>query len=78
MTMVYDADLKQRVESFLRQKKVMRRDNVCVEVTEGLVTLDGRVRSYYEKQLFLSACQRVAGVMSVVDNINVESLVDAA
>lgn len=78
MTVVYDADLKQRVENFLRQKKVMRRDNVCIEVNKGLVTLDGRVRSYYEKQLFLSACQRVAGVMHIEDNIDVESLVDAA
>lgn len=74
MTGMRDADLKQRVVNFLQQKNVMRRDNVFVDVQEGLVTLGGRVGTYYEKQLFLSACQRVAGVVSVVDNIAVESL----
>ena len=33
--------------------------------------LRGAVRSYYEKQLAVNCCQRVAGVINVVDAIQV-------
>lgn len=71
MSFSRDWDLKQRVVNFLGQKQVARRDQVRVDVTEGLVTLHGYVRSFYEKQLIISACQRVAGVISIIDNVQV-------
>ena len=73
MSFSRDWDLKQRVVNFLRQKNVLRRENVRVDVTEGLVTLHGHVRSYYEKQLLISACRRVAGVISIIDEVTVLS-----
>lgn len=73
MSFSRDWDLKQRVVNFLRQKNVLRRENVRVDVTDGLVTLHGHVRSYYEKQLLISACRRVAGVISVSDEVAVLS-----
>ena len=66
-----DADLKRRVESFLfeRNRKALR--TVDVDVVQGSVILHGRVNSFYEKQLCLSCCQRVAGVLKLVDEIEV-------
>lgn len=71
MSFSRDWDLKQRVVNFLRQKHVMRGENVRVDVADGLVTLRGHVRTYYERQLLISACRRVAGVISIVDELDV-------
>lgn len=78
MTFARDWDMKQRLINFLRQKEVLRRDNVRVDVTEGLVTLSGFVHSFYEKQLLISACQRVAGVISIIDDLIVVDTKQAA
>jgi phosphate-selective porin OprO and OprP len=40
-----------------------------VEVCHGVVTLHGRVRNYYERQVALSYVRRQPGVIDVVDNI---------
>ena len=73
MSFSRDWDLKQRVVNFLRQKNVLRHENVRIDVTEGLVTLRGHVRSFYEKQLLISACRHVAGVISIMDEVEVIS-----
>jgi osmotically-inducible protein OsmY len=39
----------------------------------GVVTLAGRARSFYEKQLLLSAVRRVPGVERIVDEVAVVS-----
>lgn len=42
-----------------------------VEARDGIVTLSGTVRTYYEKQLSQQRCKRVAGVIRLVDNVEV-------
>ena len=44
---------------------------ILVEVQNGTVVLKGRVQSFYERQLCLSCCQRVAGVVRLIDQIEV-------
>jgi osmotically-inducible protein OsmY len=67
-----DRDLEQRVANYLfnRRKPTSRR--IDVKVVGGTVTLCGRVRSFYERQLCIHCCQRVAGVRGLVDRIEVE------
>lgn len=64
-------DLKRRVENFLAGRNLPGLRHLDVEVTGGVVTLKGRVRSFYEKQLANHCCRRVAGVHEVVDGIDV-------
>jgi osmotically-inducible protein OsmY len=67
-----DADLEKRTRIFLAQKNVSAFRRIAVSVSEGTVRLRGRVRSFYEKQLCLNCCQHVAGVIRVIDEIDVE------
>jgi hypothetical protein len=38
-----------------------------------VVTLTGRVRTYYEKQLSQQRCRRVAGVVQLIDKVDVSN-----
>jgi osmotically-inducible protein OsmY len=64
-------DLRRRILNFLAGRNLPGLRHVDVEVTEGVVMLSGRVRSFYEKQLANHCCRRVAGVHEVVDSIDV-------
>ncbi|HND53079.1 MAG TPA: BON domain-containing protein [Pirellulaceae bacterium] len=66
-----DVDLERRVLSYLMQRQVPALRRITVAVQGGVVTLTGRVQSFYERQLCLSCCQRVAGVRQLVDLIEV-------
>ena len=66
-----DDDLQLRVESFLKSRHFPAFDSLSVEVHHGSVTLSGALCSYYEKQVALSSCQRVAGVLTLIDNVDV-------
>ena len=44
---------------------------VEVEVRQGVVTILGRVNTFYERQLCISCCQRVAGVINMNDKVEV-------
>ena len=67
-----DADLQRRVRSFLatRSEPALRR--IDIDADCGRVTLRGLVRSFYERQLAVHCCRRVAGVTEVIDQINVQ------
>ncbi len=64
-----DEDVLQRVSNFLGSRHFPAFRNLDVSVSEGTVTLAGNVCSYYEKQVAITSCQHVAGVMSLVDEI---------
>ncbi len=66
-----DEDLQQRVVSYLfdRQRPSLRK--ISVNVDNGTVTLTGKLDSFYEKQLCISSCQRVAGVIRLIDRLDV-------
>lgn len=66
-----DQDLKRRVVSFLHERHVPGLRHLKVEVANGTVVLRGRVNSFYEKQLCQNCCRRVAGVVSLVDEVTV-------
>lgn len=66
-----DQELERRVANFLAQRHVATLRNIQVAAKDGIVTLRGLVQSFYERQLCLSCCQRVAGVVRLVDEIEV-------
>lgn len=67
-----DDDLRKRIESFLRSRHFAALRNLEVRVASGVATLKGDVSSFYEKQVALDACRRVAGVLCTVDQMQVE------
>lgn len=66
-----DDDLKDRVESFLFSRHFPGFRELSVQVQNGTVTVSGEVNSYYEKQIAINSCRRVAGVLGVADEIQV-------
>ncbi|MFN0017648.1 MAG: BON domain-containing protein [Pirellulaceae bacterium] len=70
-----DDDLLARnVVNFILPRVYPISNHVQVEANRGVVTLTGRVGSFYYKQLWLSGAQRVAGVRRVIDEIEVVNL----
>ena len=71
LTREHDHDLRRRVINFLHQRHVPSLRGIEVDVRDGVVTMRGEVASFYHKQLCLNCCQRVAGVVETVDEIEV-------
>ena len=71
MAITTDGDLERRVVSHLLQKHHPSLRLVEVTATNGTVVLHGKLNSFYEKQLCLNTCQRVSGVVKVVDEMEV-------
>ncbi|MEM7454835.1 MAG: BON domain-containing protein [Planctomycetota bacterium] len=69
-----DDDIRKRVLRFLSSRHFSTFRNIDVIVRHGEVTLTGTVCSFYEKQVALTSCRRVAGVLDMVDCIVVESI----
>ena len=67
-----DTDLKSRVSSFLADRLHPALRRLDVRAANGTVTLQGKVSSFHEKQLALSCCQRVAGVIRLIDEVQVQ------
>jgi osmotically-inducible protein OsmY len=65
-----DRELERRVANFLAQH-FPRLRTVEVEASQGVVTINGLVNSFYERQLCINCCQRVAGVTSLIDKVEV-------
>jgi osmotically-inducible protein OsmY len=66
-----DRELKARIVNFLSRQNVPSLRMLNVTANTGVVTIRGSVRSFYHKQLCLSCCQRVAGVVRIHDEIDV-------
>jgi osmotically-inducible protein OsmY len=65
-----DRELERRVSNFLAQH-FPRLRTVEVAASQGVVTIFGRVNSFYERQLCINCCQRVAGVTTLNDKVEV-------
>ncbi len=72
-----DADLEHRIRVFLAGLKVPALRGVTVDVEGGVARVGGEVQKFYEKQLATNCCQRVAGVVRVVNNVRVTSSASA-
>jgi len=68
-----DIELQRRVRNFLQNRCVPRTSNLKIEARGGVVTLRGTHRSFYHKQLCINCCQRVAGVLQLIDATKVSA-----
>ncbi len=68
---IADRELERRVATFLASWHFPSLRNLRVEAQGGTVVLQGRVGSYYEKQLTQQCCRRVAGVVELIDRVQV-------
>jgi len=66
-----DRELERRVISFLETKHVPALRYLEVKARAGVVTLSGRVYTFYEKQLCNQCCRRVPGVRQLVNEVDV-------
>jgi osmotically-inducible protein OsmY len=66
-----DCDLKRRVSNYLASRYFPALNRLEIDAQCGIVTLRGSVLSFYEKQVALHSCQRVAGVVQLVDDVSV-------
>ncbi|MBI3461681.1 MAG: BON domain-containing protein [Planctomycetes bacterium] len=73
-----DRELSRRIASYLVSRHVPGARWLEIESQGGVVTLRGIVRSFYQKQLCIHCCQRVAGVIRVQDDLQVAVPEDVA
>lgn len=66
-----DAALANRVKLFLQDMCAAHSQPMEIDARDGVVTVEGAVRSYYERQVAVACVRRVAGVQQVVDRIHV-------
>ena len=65
-------ELEQRVILFLQQRHLVFGCRLWIEAKDGVVTLSGRVPSFHQRQLIYAFTRRVAGVLQVVDLLEVD------
>ena len=73
LMMLTDGELAHRVRDAFRDRKLLAGFDLSITAAQGRVTLRGKVRSYYSRQLLVHSCLRVPGVRGVVDEIRVET-----
>ena len=66
-----DRELERRIIGFLEAKHVPALRYLGVKADSGVVTLTGRVYTFYEKQLCNQCCRRVAGVQQLINDVDV-------
>ncbi len=69
-----DRDLEHYVAVRLMDRNIAALRQVVVRADSGTVTLRGTVTSYYQKQLCIQACRAVPGVVTLVDEVEVASI----
>ena len=66
-----DNELQRRIANFLLNRQLPQSSKLRIDAKNGVVTLQGTHRSYYHKQLCINCCQRVAGVVRLIDGTHV-------
>lgn len=66
-----DDDVARRAQTFLSRQHFPALQNLELKVERGELRLIGTVGSFYEKQIAMSVCQRVPGVLAFVDEVKV-------
>ncbi len=72
-----DEDVRSRVSRFLNSRHFPAFRHLDISVEHGAVTLTGEVQSYYEKQIAMTSCQHVVGVLSLTDEIRVRGEIES-
>ncbi len=67
----FDDDVQWRVESYLGRQHFPGIRGLEVQVDDGVVTVTGQVDNFHQRQVAVNACRRVAGVLKLVDEIQV-------
>lgn len=67
-----DDAMRVNVEANLRQVQVLAGERLYVEVSEGVVSLSGSVRTLYQKWQALDQTSRVRGVLGIRDAVELE------
>ncbi len=70
---VNPTDVRSRIESALKRDAELEAKQIRVDVADHKVTLEGRVRTWAERQAAERAAWAAPGVTSVVDHISVSS-----
>lgn len=65
-----DRELQRRIRSFLSNRLPLS-SRLRIEADNGVVTVMGTHTSFYHKQLCINCCQRVAGVVQLIDTTKV-------
>ncbi len=68
---VQASDVKQRIESALKRNAEWEASSIKVSVLNGRVTLDGKVKALYERDLAERTAWSAPGVISVEDHISI-------
>jgi osmotically-inducible protein OsmY len=69
----HDRDLECRVRNYVYGHQMPKLRQVEVVACNGAVALHGRLASFYEKQLCLNCAGRVAGVIRLIDDLEVSA-----
>jgi osmotically-inducible protein OsmY len=68
---LYAADVKKKIEDALKRNAETEASAIRVSVTDGRVTLDGKVRAWSERQVAEQAAWSAPGVAAVVDHLQI-------
>ncbi len=68
---VQASDVKQRIENALKRNAEWEASSIKVSVVNGRVTLDGKVKALYERDLAERTAWSAPGVISVEDHISI-------
>jgi len=67
-----DEDLARRVRLFFHQQR-LNSNGLIVDAHRAVVTIRGRVSTFHQRQLIISAARRVAGAGQILDELEVDS-----
>lgn len=68
-----DAELEQRICSFLHQREVSHCGSLRLRSRGGTVVVSGKLCSRHAKWLCMECCRHVAGVIKIVDQVKIET-----
>ena len=64
-------DLARRAKIFLSMQQIAEFDQVEIESDGSRLIISGKVRSQQSRELCVDCCRRVAGVLDVIDSLDV-------
>jgi osmotically-inducible protein OsmY len=71
LTVISDGELEYRVTNFLAKRFLPGLRSLSVKARDGVVTISGRVSTFYEQQVCNQCCRCVAGVRELINAVDV-------